>query len=104
LAVVKLTTVEVTKLPLEHKINKTRDLLCKVCTDTGLAYSAQGRIFNNMVYCRNVRLTKGQTLSIRDKPNFSSKRMLRKDYYCKGSVERKMSLVLGLKGLDAKTN
>jgi hypothetical protein len=29
--------------------------------------------------------------------------MLQKDYYGKGSVENK-NLVLGLKGLDAKTN
>jgi hypothetical protein len=29
--------------------------------------------------------------------------MLHKDYYCKGSVEKE-SLVMGLKGLDAKRN
>jgi hypothetical protein len=37
-----------------------------------------------------------------DRPIFSSERMLHKDYYRKGSVEKK--LVVGLKGLDAKTN
>jgi hypothetical protein len=36
-------------------------------------------------------------------PIFSLERMLRKDNYHKGSVE-KNSLVVGLKGLDAKTN
>jgi hypothetical protein len=40
---------------------------------------------------------------IRDKPIFSSERMLHKDYYRKGLV-KKNSLVVGLKGLDAKTN
>jgi hypothetical protein len=40
---------------------------------------------------------------IRDKPIFSSERMLHKDYYRRSSVEKK-SLVVGLTGLDAKTN
>jgi hypothetical protein len=40
---------------------------------------------------------------IRDKPIFSAERMLHKDYYRKGSVEKNV-LVVGLKGLDAKTN
>jgi hypothetical protein len=40
---------------------------------------------------------------IRDKSTSSSERMLHKDYDRKGSVEKK-SLVVGLKGLDAKTN
>jgi hypothetical protein len=38
-----------------------------------------------------------------DKPIFSSERMLHKDYYCRSSIEKK-NLVMGLKGLDAKTN
>jgi hypothetical protein len=42
---------------------------------------------------------------IRDKPIFSSERMLHKEYYCKGSVEeKKYSLIVSLKGLDAKAN
>jgi hypothetical protein len=42
---------------------------------------------------------------IRDKPVFSPERMLHKDYYRKGSVEKKnRSLVMGLKRLDAKMN
>jgi hypothetical protein len=36
---------------------------------------------------------------IRDKPIFSSEKMLHKDYYPRSSVEKK-SLVVGLKGLD----
>jgi hypothetical protein len=39
---------------------------------------------------------------MRDKPIFSSERMLYKDYYRKSSVEK--TLNVGLKGLDAKTN
>jgi hypothetical protein len=37
------------------------------------------------------------------KPIFSSERMLHKDYYRRSSAEKK-NLVVGLKGLDAKTN
>jgi hypothetical protein len=40
---------------------------------------------------------------IRDKPIFSSERMLHKGYYHKSSVEKK-SLVVGLKGPGAKIN
>jgi hypothetical protein len=43
------------------------------------------------------------SISIRDKPIFSSDRMLHKDYYRKSSVEKK-SLVVGLKGPGAKAN
>jgi hypothetical protein len=43
------------------------------------------------------------SIFIRDKPIFSSERMLHKDYYCKGSVGKK-PLFMGLKGLNAKTN
>jgi hypothetical protein len=39
----------------------------------------------------------------RGKPIFSSEMVLHKDYDRKGSVEKKMSLVVSLKGLDAKT-
>jgi hypothetical protein len=40
-----------------------------------------------------------------DKPIFSSERILHQDYYQKGSVGgEKRSLVMSLKGLDAKTN
>jgi hypothetical protein len=40
---------------------------------------------------------------MRDKPIFSSERMLHKDYYCRSSVGKKI-LVVVLKGLDANTN
>jgi hypothetical protein len=43
------------------------------------------------------------SIFVRDKPIFSSERMLHKDYYRRSSVEKK-NLVVGLKGLDAKTN
>jgi hypothetical protein len=39
----------------------------------------------------------------RDRHIFSSERVLYKDYYRESSVEKK-SLVVGLKGRDAKTN
>jgi hypothetical protein len=43
------------------------------------------------------------SIFIRDKPIFSSERILHKDYYRKGSVGTKKNLVVSLKGLDAKT-
>jgi hypothetical protein len=44
------------------------------------------------------------SLFIRDNPIFSSEKMLRKDYYRKSWVEKKKSLVVGLKGLHGETN
>jgi hypothetical protein len=40
------------------------------------------------------------SIFVRDKPIFSSERMLHKDYYRRSSVEKKNLVV----GLDAKTN
>jgi hypothetical protein len=51
-------TVQVTKLPLQHKIRKI-GMICSVCTDRGLVYSAKERIFSNMLHVRYVHLTKG---------------------------------------------
>jgi hypothetical protein len=48
-------------------------------------------------------LDERSSIFVRDKLIFSSERMLRKDYYRRSSVEKKI-LVVGLKGLDAKTN
>jgi hypothetical protein len=44
------------------------------------------------------------SIFIRDNPIFSSERKLYEDYDHKGSVEKKISLVISLKGLGAKTN
>jgi hypothetical protein len=46
---------------------------------------------------------KAKHIHKRDKPIFSSERMLHKEYYPEGLVE-KLSLVVSLKGLGAKTN
>jgi hypothetical protein len=54
--------------------------------------------------CAKCTLDERPSIFIRDKPIFSSERMIHKDYYRKGSVSEKKSLVLGLKGLDTKTN
>jgi hypothetical protein len=48
-------------------------------------------------------LTRPSTF-IRDKPILSSERMLHKDYNRKGSVAKKKSLVVILKGLGARTD
>jgi hypothetical protein len=42
------------------------------------------------------------SIFMRDKPIFSSERMLHKDYHRR--IQLKKILVVGLKGLDAKTN
>jgi hypothetical protein len=63
--------------------------------------SAKGRIFDNMLNVRDIYLY--IYIFIRDKPIVSSERMLHKDYYHKSSVGKE-SLVMGLKGPDAKTN
>jgi hypothetical protein len=52
----------------------------------------------------NYSLDERPTIFRRDKPIFSSERMFHKDYYRRISVKKKKSLVVGLKGLDAKTN
>jgi hypothetical protein len=58
--------------------------------------NAEGRIFNNMPCVRKAKhVRKRQT-------HLLLKRMLRKDYHRKCSVKK--TLVVGLKGLDAKTN
>jgi hypothetical protein len=50
-------------------------------------------------------LTKAKRrIFIRDKLMISSERMLHKDYYRKGSVEKKASLVVILEWLVSKTN
>jgi hypothetical protein len=47
---VKLTAVQMTKLPLKHKLCKI-DMNCsaKPAVTSGLVYNVQGRIFNNML-------------------------------------------------------
>jgi hypothetical protein len=59
--------------------------------------------YNNMLLCVKCTFDQSPSIFVRDKPIFSSERMLCKEYYRKSSVEKK-SLVVGLKGLDAKTN
>jgi hypothetical protein len=75
------------------------DLLCRAWNDRGKAYSAQERIFSNMLLIRYERLS----IFIRDKSIFSSERMLRKGYDCKGSAA-KINSGRDLVGLGAKTN
>jgi hypothetical protein len=53
--------------------------------------------------CRPDSLDERPSIFIRDKPIFSSERMLHKDYYRRSSAEKR-SLIVGLKGLDTKTN
>jgi hypothetical protein len=83
LAVVKLKTVQVTKVPLH-------DLLCRVWTDRGLVYSAKRRIFNATAICAIRTLDKSKAKPIHKRQTIiSSVRMLHKDYDRKSSVAKK---------------
>jgi hypothetical protein len=64
LAVVKLTTVQVTRQPLQQKICKIGMIgpVKPVLTDD-LCVVQKQKFFNNMLYVWNVRLTKGQAYS-----------------------------------------
>jgi hypothetical protein len=53
--------------------------------------------------CAKYTLDEKPSILKRDKPIFSSERMLDKDY-CRKSSVGKTSLVMGLKEPDAKTN
>jgi hypothetical protein len=65
MAVVKLTTtVQVTRQPLQHKICK----ICMICSANtiltkDLCVVQKQEFFNNMLYVRNVYLTKGLAYS-----------------------------------------
>jgi hypothetical protein len=67
LAVVKLTTAQVTRQPLQHKICKigmicpTKPVLTEdLCIVQKQIFFYLFIFFNNMLYVRNVHLTKGQ--------------------------------------------
>jgi hypothetical protein len=61
----------------------------RACTGRGLVYSAQGRIFSDLLYSymRYLHLTKAKPIHKRQ-PVLSSERKLHKDYDRKGSVEK----------------
>jgi hypothetical protein len=64
--VVKLTTVQVTRLPLQHEICKMR-MICsaKLVLTKDLCVVQEQEFFNNILYpyVRKVHLTKGQAYS-----------------------------------------
>jgi hypothetical protein len=64
LTVVKITTVQVTRLPLQHKICKI-GMICsaKPVLTEDLCVMQKQTFFNNMLYVHNVHLTKGQAYS-----------------------------------------
>jgi hypothetical protein len=64
LVVVKLTTVQVTRQPLHHKICKM-GMICpaKPVLTEDLCVGQKQTFFYNMLYVRNVHLTKGQAYS-----------------------------------------
>jgi hypothetical protein len=44
-------------------------MICKACIDYGLLYSVKAGIFSNILYVRNVYLTKTQTYSYETNPS-----------------------------------
>jgi hypothetical protein len=63
LAVVKLMTVQVTKLPLWHKTRKIGTICFgKPVLIRGLVYCAKARLFNNLLYVRHVYVTKAKPI------------------------------------------
>jgi hypothetical protein len=78
LAVVKLTTVQVTRQSLQHKICKI-GMIYSVKPDRGLVRIAKARIFKLHAICAKCTLDERPSIFITDKPIFSSERMLRKD-------------------------
>jgi hypothetical protein len=64
LEVVKLMTVQVTRLPLQHKICKA-GMICaaKPVVTEDLCVVQKQEFFNNMLYVRNIHSTKGQAQS-----------------------------------------
>jgi hypothetical protein len=70
LVVVKLTTFQVTRLSMQHKICKI-GMICpvKFVLTEDLCVVQKKEFFNNMLYVRNVHLTKGQTYSLQTNPS-----------------------------------
>jgi hypothetical protein len=64
LEAVKLTTVQVTKQPLQHEVCKI-GMICsaKPVLTWDLCLVQKQEFFSNMLYVRNVHLTKGQAYS-----------------------------------------
>jgi hypothetical protein len=54
-------------------------------------YKRHEKSFEAVYVCARYTLDKKPSIFIRDKPIFSSERMLHKDYYRKHSVEKKIS-------------
>jgi hypothetical protein len=65
LELVKHMTVQVTRQPLQHKILYEIGMICfaKPVLTEDLCVVQKREFFNNILYVRNVRLTKGQTYS-----------------------------------------
>jgi hypothetical protein len=82
LAVVRLTSVQVTKLPLKHKMRKISVIFfAKPVLKEEFYIGEKEEFCSNMLYVRYIHFMKGNFI-------FSSEGMLQKDYYCKGSVEK----------------
>jgi hypothetical protein len=97
LAVVELTAIEMTKLPLKHMLGMICPVKPVLTEDLCVV---QNEEFSVTCYMCDQK----PSIFIRDKIIYSSARMLHKGYYRKSSVRKKKSLFVGLKGPGAKTN
>jgi hypothetical protein len=88
-AAVKLKTIQVTKLPLYHKISKIGMICFAKPGLTEDLYIVQKQEFSITCYMCDMYTWQRHRLFIRDNLIHSLERMLHKDYDCKGSVEKK---------------
>jgi hypothetical protein len=83
LVVVKLTTIQVTKLPLYHKISKI-DMICFAKPSlTDDLYILHKEELSMTFYMCSMYIRQRPSLFLRDEPILSSWRILHKDYDCK---------------------
>jgi hypothetical protein len=104
LVVVKLMTVQVTRQPLQHKICKIGMFWsAKPVLTEDLCVLQKKEFFNSMLYVRNAHLTKGQAYSLETNPSSRQRGCYVRTNTARVHLGEK-SLVVSLKGLDAKTN
>jgi hypothetical protein len=67
------------------------DLLFKACADRGLVYSAEGRVFNNLLYVRYVRLAKDQAYSQQANPSSRQRGCYIRTITARAQLKKKLS-------------
>jgi hypothetical protein len=86
---IKLTTVEVTKLPLWHKLNRIGIICIAKSGLTEELYILWKEYFSITCYMCDMYFWRRWSILIRETPILSSEGMLHKDYVCKVLVAKK---------------